>query len=164
MNYRIKDITNQRFGRLVVLEPTEQRKQKKVVWKCLCDCGNEVYVDSSSLSSHNTKSCGCLSKDIARTANLQHGYKNTPTYNSWTTMKSRCSNSKLIEFCRYGGCGVKVCERWNDFKNFLEDMGQRPEGKTLDRIDPYGDYEPKNCRWATPLEQRHNRRKRCNKW
>ena len=95
--------------------------------------------------------------------NTKHGHsfrngKPSPTYNSWHKMKQRCLNPNCLEYKNYGGRDIKVCERWMDFENFLEDMGERPEGLTLDRINNDGDYEPGNCRWATWKEQNQNRR------
>lgn len=87
-----------------------------------------------------------------------HGYHRTPTYSSWANMKTRCDNPKYTHYRLYGGKGVRYCERWKSFTLFLEDMGERPEGTTLDRIDSDGDYEPSNCRWATPREQSENRK------
>lgn len=89
----------------------------------------------------------------------RHGMHNTKTYHSWEQMKQRCLNPKATRYPTYGGVGITICERWSEFKNFYEDMGIRPAGTTLDRINPYGNYEPNNCRWATYKEQVHNRRR-----
>jgi len=152
------NFTNKRFGKLIAIEPTDKRKRKYIVWKCKCDCGNFTEVASGDLN--KTKSCGCLLKEPKI---FIHGHtcngKSSPTFKSWESMKQRCFNSKNHKYPIYGGRGIKVCDRWKDsFKNFLDDMGERPKGKTLDRINPDGNYEPLNCRWATNLEQRHNRR------
>lgn len=88
-----------------------------------------------------------------------HGMYNTRTYHTWEGMKQRCLNPNATRYNEYGAVGIKLCDRWLDFKNFLEDMGERPVGKTLDRIDPFGNYESENCRWATPKEQSNNQRR-----
>jgi hypothetical protein len=104
------------------------------------------------------KSCGCLQRETVGEIARTHGQSLTATYISWTGMKSRCFNKRQPNFQHYGAKGVTVCNRWLQYENFLADMGERPVGKTLDRIDPVGNYEPNNCRWATPMEQTHNRR------
>lgn len=157
MGSKPKDITGQKIGRLTVIEDTGKRNETNVVWKCQCDCGNFIETSSRNLG-RNTFSCGCLQKERV----TKHGNrtrKNTSsTYNSWHSMKNRCLNPKTPNYKEYGGRGIMVCERWIVFENFLADMGERPEGKTLDRIHNDGHYEPSNCKWSTPKEQANNRR------
>lgn len=105
-----------------------------------------------------TTSCGCYIKGQNKTLNhWRHGVK-SPTYISWESMKARCSNPNRPNYSRYGGRGITVCARWKEFISFLKDMGKRPKGKTLDRINPEQHYELANCRWATPVQQANNRR------
>ena len=133
------------------------------VWLYECECGNIKEIRKDSVHQERTKSCGCLYK--TRRGKYHHSYRHgmnrTPTYKSWTCMKQRCYNSHNKDFKNYGGRGIQVCERWMIFENFLVDMGERPEDKTIDRIDNDGNYEPSNCKWSTHLEQIHNRRKIC---
>jgi hypothetical protein len=161
------DLTGQTFGRLTVIERVEDRidasGRRKAMWSCACQCGNTVQVHSGNLRSGNTKGCGCTRTEATRAANATHGMSRTTTYHIWRTMMARCANPKNNKFKIYGGREdrpVRVCERWLKFENFLEDMGARPEGKSLDRYpDPCGDYRPQNCRWATYREQKQNQRK-----
>lgn len=156
-----KDITGQRFGRLIALE---QRGSidGHVLWMCHCDCGASPICRYGNLIHENTKSCGCLKHDTAAT--LKHGHKRhgqrTPTYNSWRGMLARCGNPRNNRYINYGARGIVVCERWLRFENFLTDMGERPCGLSIDRIDNNGNYEPGNCRWATASQQTANQRKR----
>ncbi len=152
------DLTDKRFGRLTAIKDTGKRHNKYVIWECLCDCGKTIEVQSSYLldnrEGHGTRSCGCLMSDSKTT----HGHSRDRTYRSWDGMKQRCLNSNAGNFHKYGGRGIMICERWMVFENFLADMGERPEGKTLDRMDNEGHYEPENCRWATGSEQNMNRK------
>jgi len=160
------DLTGQRFGRLVVIKLFSTGSHgKHARWECLCDCGMKTTVRSNSLRLADTKSCGCLRAEILAkpkpSLNKTHGMsKNCREYSSWQAMWNRCRNPNRKDFKYYGGLGIKVCKHWKNFQNFYIDMGPRPEGKTLDRIDPYGDYKPGNCRWATYYEQTHNRRQK----
>jgi hypothetical protein len=160
----IKDITGQRFGRLVAIACTDKRYRHVsgtvfAIWECQCDCGNIAFISGNSLRTGNTRSCGCLAIEKATT----HGKTRTRTYKSWQAMIQRCYNPKAPNYYLYGGQGVIVeDEPWlTSFETFYKDMSERPEGKTLDRYpDRNGNYKKSNCRWATPKEQAENRRPR----
>lgn len=145
------DRTGERRGRLVVIENSSPLV-------CLCDCGTVHTV--SRVSWTRASSCGCWRRERAASLNVTHGMTDTPTYKSWRAMLQRVLYTGSIDYDRYGGRGITVCERWLKFENFLADMGERPEGRTLDRIDVDGNYEPSNCRWATIEVQQTNRRVR----
>jgi len=161
------DLKGKRFGRLVVIR-YEKMKNGNSCWRCLCDCGRKISVQGRSLGAGNTRSCGCLASELSsarvlrKPPGLLHGGTYTPEYRVWAHMKQRCTNSKLKEWKNYGGRGIRVCVRWREsFAAFLSDIGPRPAGKSIDRYpNNDGNYEPGNCRWATPLEQGRNKRQR----
>lgn len=159
------EMSGQRFGRLTVVERNGSYRGKKAIWRASCDCGGEISVIGVNLRNGHTQSCGCLKRDSARLVslnNITHGEARlgrSHEYRTWTAIKNRCSNPTNPAYRNYGGRGIRVCERWeNSFERFLADVGRCPPGLTLDREDNDGGYDPDNCRWATPLEQRHNRR------
>lgn len=168
------DRTGKRYGRLTaVAEVPKKQGSGRVRWLCRCDCGNEVEVNGTDLTVGRTQSCGCLQSERAAAANAErakHGHARndgsggratSPEYRSWKAMLERCRNPNAPNFHLYGGRGIAVCDRWqgsDGFLNFLADMGERPEGKTLDRVNGDGDYSPDNCRWADAKTQSSNRR------
>lgn len=149
-----KDITGQRFGRLVAVSRYGINRSRAITWLCKCDCGREHIVNGKALKSGRSRSCGCLP-----TNPKQHGWVNTTIYNSWRGMIKRCYQTTDKDYKNYGARGITVCDRWkSSFADFLKDMGPRPKGRTLDRINLNGNYELSNCRWATFKQQANNRR------
>lgn len=152
----------ERYGRLTIVNEL-LTVNKRRFFKCSCDCGNMIEIHLERLRIGNTKSCGCLRRETTSASFTSHGERkgkgSSPEYRSWAGMMARCFNKKNARYKDYGGRGITVTERWNDFSNFLADMGRKPSSKhSLDRIDNNGNYEPSNCRWATWHEQKLNTR------
>ena len=158
--HNFKDITGQRFGRLMVLAYAGRLPgHNESAWLCLCDCGSEVVVSKSPLRLGATRSCGCLGSEVTAKRNFRHGMLDAPEYPVWASMKARCADLANKD---YGGRGIRVCDRWvNSFANFLADVGPRPSPRhEIDRFpDNNGDYRPGNCRWVKRLSNMRNTRR-----
>ena len=147
------DLIGRRFGRLVVTAYAQRSR-----WSCICDCGARVVVNGRYLRAGQRKSCGCLWSLWRHTT--KHGMSGTREYWSWIAMMRRCFDPRHPAYENYGGRGITVCEDWRSILAWFADMGERPAGCSLDRIDPNGNYEPGNCRWADAEQQTQNRRPR----
>jgi len=155
----IVDLTGQRFGKLIPIKCVGKDRRGNCLWLCKCGCGNKKIIPGNNLRGGRTKSCGCLT--------LKSGHSKSRIYMTWNDMIQRCNNPNHLNYKDYGGRGITICNRWLEpikqgFLNFLNDMGECPRGKSLDRIDNNKGYFPKNCRWATPKEQNRNMRTNIN--
>lgn len=158
--YNFRDITGQRFHRLLVIEPLRRISPPAdhAFWRCVCDCGKEVIAAASDLlKDGGTKSCGCFAAERSSRDKRTHGMTHTKTYKAWRSMRGRCTNPRLENYKDYGARGISVCERWSTFEAFFADMGTAPPGSQLDRVDVNGNYEPSNCRWTTPKVNNNNK-------
>lgn len=155
------ELTGQRFGRLIVLDRAENDRFGKARWRCQCDCGKETTTRSNTLLKGETLSCGCLFQEKrALGSKRSHGQSKTALYSVWSVAKGRCENPTDKNYRYYGGRGITMCDRWRrSFTDFQADMGPRPEGYTLGRINNDGPYAPENCRWETYKQQARNTRR-----
>lgn len=153
------NLAGRQFGRLKAIRYDHSAKGG-AFWMCACSCGNTAIVRAAKLISGWTKSCGCFRKEVTAARSVSHGHARSLIYERWKGIHARCSNPNHRSYKYYGARGIRVCERWKSFENFLSDMGLPPSGLIIDRINNDGNYEPNNCRWTTQKISANNRRPR----
>lgn len=153
----VSNLVGLRFNRLTVIS-RQGSCNGKAKWKCNCECGANTTAVSGDLKSGRVKSCGCLRTENTRRVLTKHGGASSRSYSSWKSMMSRCYRPNASGYKHYGAAGIKVCEQWHSYQNFVSDMGEPREGQSLDRIDGLLGYSFGNCRWASKKEQSRNRK------
>ena len=156
---RLDDLTGKKFGRLTVMSRAKNSKGGKARWLCRCECGNECIVHSSSLKSGNTKSCGCIRREVSHDKAVTHGMSKTPLFAVWWAMLSRCNNPNNHSYKNYGARGIKVCDEWLNPSKFFDWAAENgySSGLTIERIDVNKGYGPDNCKWIPKDEQARNK-------
>ena len=150
-----KNLTGKKYNRLTLLKHT---RSNPIYYLCQCECGRKVEKLLARIKCGKTKSCGCLNDERRKTTNLVHGQSHSPTYVSWRNMMARCNNPNNKQYKDYGGRGITVCDSWHSFKNFMYDMGKKPDKLRIERIDNNKGYFKDNCYWASSKKQARNKR------
>ena len=155
---RFADLTNKRFGNLIAIKYFKKPNEKKYTWQCVCDCGNTKNIISSNLIRGNSTTCGCGKIKLGEIT-TKHGMAKTRIFKIWVGVRKRCTNSNCKSYNLYGGRGITISSKWDNFIDYYNDMKEGySDDLSLDRIDPNGNYEPGNCRWATMKTQNRNKR------